>query len=633
MAGVLLLVLYLLAGLMLSEGVFARFARPVRIWLGLVSGLVLMMWLPSIWAFPFDFTRKANLIALLSAYALSVPAFVLGKRVKSAPYGEKMPPVRAVLALVVPFVLLFAYLQYTHYFRDVGGALHVGQSTYGDICMHSAIITSLQNAAYPPDYSILPGARLGYPFLADALSASMLLFGTPLSLSMTVPGTLMGLLTAWGFVMLAWKMTGSMRAAAVAFLLLFLNGGLGFLYAFDLVAEDTSAVIDIFEGYYLAPANMPALNLRWVNIICDMLLPQRTFLAGMCILIPALYLLCDAMHKREAGSADMHIWIPLGVLAGTMPMIHTHSFMALGLITLGAMAAIILREKKWKDMEGFIAYGIIAVVMALPQLIIWTFPQTGSAGALAFWPGWVNNTGGGLRDETLWFWVKNVGPVFLLLVPAAIGAKKTEKALCAGAALALAVANLIRFQMLLYDNNKIIYAAYLIACPVAAAYLVRIYDRLRGIPGRTWIAACFLFVSLVSGALSAAREIVSDYQIFGESEVEAADFLRDETPEHCMLLTGRQHNNLASVLAGKNVVCGPDNFLSTHGLDYSDRARDVVSMYEAPEESGHLFEKYQVDYVMVSAWERSQFEMKEDWFRENCRMVFENPSVRIYALD
>ena len=84
-------------------------------------------------------------------------------------------------------MLMSGYLQYTHMFREVDGALYVGQSTYGDLCMHASFATGLIGQSYPPEYSILPGTRLGYPFLVDALSATMLIYGTPLAAAFSVP--------------------------------------------------------------------------------------------------------------------------------------------------------------------------------------------------------------------------------------------------------------------------------------------------------------------------------------------------------------------------------------------------------------------------------------------------------------
>ena len=81
-------------------------------------------------------------------------------------------------AVVLPLTLLSGYLQYTHCLR-VGsdGGWWVGQSTYGDLPMHMSFITSLKNAAFPPDYALFPGQRLSYPFLTDSLSTSLYLMG------------------------------------------------------------------------------------------------------------------------------------------------------------------------------------------------------------------------------------------------------------------------------------------------------------------------------------------------------------------------------------------------------------------------------------------------------------------------
>ena len=93
-------------------------------------------------------------------------------------------------------------------------ALHVGQSTYGDLCLHLGIATGLQGSAYPPDYTLIQDVLLGYPFLMDALSASMISLGTGLAASFVIPGSLMMGLVFLGFVILAWELTHS-RAAVV----------------------------------------------------------------------------------------------------------------------------------------------------------------------------------------------------------------------------------------------------------------------------------------------------------------------------------------------------------------------------------------------------------------------------------
>ena len=58
MGGILLLFSFLLCGVAAADAIFARRCGLVRLWLGLVGGLMLMMWTPIPFAFIFDFTVK-----------------------------------------------------------------------------------------------------------------------------------------------------------------------------------------------------------------------------------------------------------------------------------------------------------------------------------------------------------------------------------------------------------------------------------------------------------------------------------------------------------------------------------------------------------------------------------------------
>lgn len=71
-------------------------------------------------------------------------------------------------------------------------------------------------------------------------------------------------------------------------------------------------------------------------------------------------------------------------------MIHTHSFLALGVISLGAMIDCLLREKKrrLRTLLLFALYGAAACALALPQLLEWTFPQTVGGGSLRILFNW-----------------------------------------------------------------------------------------------------------------------------------------------------------------------------------------------------------------------------------------------------
>ena len=640
MGGILLLLGFEACGYVLADGLFRRRDGIVRLWLGLTAGLLMMMWLPSLFAYALKFTAAAQYAALgLAAVLAALSRLFLREKTGPARLeGEKRPfcgdmPAWLPIALIVPLLILSIYLQYTHTLREVDGALHVGQSTYGDLCLHLGIATGLQGSAYPPEYTLIQDVLLGYPFLMDALSASMLCLGTGLQAAFVIPGSLMMGLVYLGFILLAWELTHSRAAVVVAYLLMFLNGGLGFFYVLDEVWQDPTALKNVFTGYYAAPANMVEHNIRWVNVICDMMIPQRTLLAGWTMVIPALYLLVLAMREKSR-----RLYVILGVLAGAMPMVHTHSFLALALISAGCLVWTLWHaEDRRKALIDYALYAGIAAALALPQLLTWAIPQTvggaATTGSLSLRFNWVNfdTATGRLIDGYFWFWVKNVGPVYLVMLPAALLCKGWKRGLALGALFVYAAAELIQFQPNAYDNNKLFYVAFLLMLPLATRYLVTLWDRLRGLPGRSLLAAVFLFLSLTSGVLSLGREAVSDYQLFSAGEVEAAEYIRDELPADAVYLTGDQHNNFVTALSGRQIVCGTGSYLYFHGVNYEKAALDARRMLEAPADNLALFEEYGVGYVVIGNSERYNYALDEVYFAENCALVYDEGGVSIYA--
>ena len=635
MGGILFLCGFLICGVVIADQLFSKKSVLTRLWLGLCAGLLLMMWLPALFAFPLGFTRLANLLGLsVAALAAFLLAWRGRRRLRSrAPFCGDLSP-WLLLALLAPLALLSAYLQYTHVLRTVDGALHVGQSTYGDLCLHLGIATSLRNAHFPPEYSILPGTPLGYPFLGDSMVTSMLLFGGNLALSFALTGTLMMALVYTGFILFAWELTRRKSAVALAFAFMFINGGLGFLYTFDGALKDPTMLYNVFTGFYNAPTNMPDLNLRWVNVICDMMIPQRTLLCGWTVLLPALYMLVDAIRENNARRYAL-----LGVWAGLMPMVHTHSFFALGLMSAGVMLHQLISRphaERRACFVRFLCYGAPALALALPQLLTWTFPQTVGGGSLALRFNWVNNQGDGrLIDGYFWFWIKNVGLIYLLMVPAALSAKKGGllRSISLGALVIYTVAELIQFQPNPYDNNKLFYVAYMLMLPTVALYLLQIWERLRGVRGRALLACLFMGASTLSGALSLGREVVSDYQLFSAAEVRAADFIEENLPADAVFLTGDQHNNAVAALTGRSIVCGTGSYLYYHGLDYSAQRDAEARMLSAPGDNLELFDQYGVDYVYISNQERYNFGADENWFDAHLRRVYDVDGIRIYAVD
>ena len=665
--------MYLYFGVMTVRFLLPRHRPLNRIWLGMSLGLLEEMWLPAIGAFFFSFGAEAHVFGAAVLFVLTLACWFLRDRRTPADWDEKENELlRQILLFCVPLTILAAWLQYSHVMRvDAGGNWHVGQSTYGDLPMHLSFITGLVGKKFPAEYPFYPGARLSYPFLTDSLSSTFCLMGCSLQAAVILPSTLMMALCYMGVVVLSRDMTGGKRTAVLAAALFFLNGGLGFLYDFDLAGGSWTAeegapffaragqtisgwfsavsqrVNAILTGYYKTPTNQPdPNNLRWSNVICDMMVPQRTLLGGWCMTIPCFYLLNAVFRPRmrdpENRGRDLAL---LGVWAGALPLIHTHSFLALGLASFGTMCydlihgdpmAMTVRRPRVRILLPYLLYAAIAAVLAAPQLFAFTFSQTfqeGSRSFLSFQFNWVNNPSGrGMRDLYLWFYIKNIGLPFLALIAALFEKVPRNRRIFAMAIPIILAAEFIRFQPNEYDNNKLFYLAWLLCSMIVADWCSRLWGRLRGFHGRRFLAVLAAVVTFLSAGLTIWRECVSDYVAFSSDAVEAGRFVKDHTEEHAVFITGTQHLNPVISIAGREIVCGPDLWLYWHGFDTRDRQEEIEAFYEAPEENAGVAGKYGAEYVYVSSYERDSYNVDEAGLARIGLKVFENDEASIYRL-
>ncbi|MBE5804203.1 MAG: hypothetical protein E7316_06800 [Clostridiales bacterium] len=647
----LYLAVYVVCGVLIARWLLPRHSPIARAWLGVSLGLLLMMWLPALCAFALDFTMAAHLVALLPLSMITAGCWFLRDKRKPARWDKREQSLLIQCLLVaLPLTVLSGYLQYTHMVRvDQWGNWNVGQSTYGDLPMHMSFITGLKNASFPPDYPFYPGQQLSYPFLMDSLSTSFYLMGCSLQTALILPGTLMMALCYVGVMILAREMTLGKKTVVLAALLFFLNGGLGFLYDFDQAAgyeadgtlTIVSRVENILNGYYKTPTNQPdPNNLRWSNVIADLMIPQRTLLGGWCMVIPCFYLLytCfDPSRRRELGGLRGEAL--LGVWGGALPLIHTHSFVALALCSVGMLAYDLIHdEERWLQLRRYLCYGGIAVVLSVPQLVLFTFAQVFQGGEsnsfITLWFNWVNNPygDGELRDFYLWFYVKNIGLPVIALILAVIERDRHTRRIFAGAAVIILAAELIRFQPNAYDNNKLLYLAWLLCCMIVADWCAKVWKHLKGLRGRGVLAAMAAVVLFLSAGLTLWRECVSSYQAFGHYAVEAGEYARDNTEEGSVFLSGTQHLNPVSSIAGRTTVCGPDLWLYYHGFDTTERKRDIAAFYAAPRENLTILSKYDVDYIYLSSYEHGDYDVDQAALDDMFETVFHNGEATIYKV-
>ncbi len=634
MAGICWFLSFQVLGYLSSRLLFPTRGKAVRIWLGSVLGSVAAIWLPVPFSFFFRFTPLAQWLSLLTGLlAFSVFIILRKKRpagisaVVHAPESNDTCPhsILPLLVLLPLFLLLCTVLLLSHTLSPGENGLYTGQCTFGDMCMHLGFITSLAvQGTFPPYYSIFPSAKLCYPFLCDSISASLYVLGTSLRISYIFP-----MLFALGQVFCGvWFLSADFcrkrGAPVLCCVLFFLNGGFGLFYFLN----GEYSFTDLFFGFYKTPTNLTDAGIRWVNVIADMLIPQRATLFGWSVLFACLWLL-----YRAAFCNDKTLWPVSGCLGGLLPMIHTHSYLALGLIAFMWLLWTLKRDKLSRTwFRNWLLFGVPAVALAVPQLLEWTFRSVnGNAHFLRIGIDWVN----GFQENWFLFWLKNLG-ILLPFGPVCFYLADREHRAAASASLFIFVlGEFILFQPNPYDNNKLFYVAYLLLCLICADGLLTLLQRIRSVALRRSVLVFLLLLTTNAAALTLTREVVSGisphhYLLFSSNDVAAADYIRDNTEPDALFLTASNHNNTVAVLSGRNILCGSGSYLYYHGLDYRSTEKleeQMLTDYSVFKEN---YRDLGIDYVFIGNNERSLGGDTPARLADNYPLVYSNAQVRIY---
>lgn len=687
--------IYQIVGIIIISYLLKEERKSVQLLIGSVCGTVLFQWLPLCLSFLMGFNQISHLLALgiLLVFFAVFHIRNIKKRfgIKPLLLGENCLKSKTYLIwlFIIPLFCYICYILHTHTILEQNGSLYTGQTTYGDMNMHLGFITSIAvQGKFPPEYSILPGTKLSYPFLCDSVSSSIYIFGASLRFSYIFPMLFAILQVFYGVYLFLFTWLKRNLTAILGWILFFFCGGFGFFYFLDIRSGITNFT-RIFTEFYETPTNLVEKNIRWVNVVVDILIPQRASLFGWAVLIPSLILLYKISFEQKK------YFVLTGILIGSLPMIHTHSFLTASIFAAAWCLCTLVKKQAWKEqlltilqkhsmlfaiillsfMEGFsflqkqnkdsffifipiviivtcfligiyslvlalrektgiqwiFTWGIcfaLILLLALPQLFIWTFQQTSNENFLKVHFNWGNQF-----DSYIWFYIKNMGIVFLLFIIALRKLKKSDYSILFPAFLIWILAEFIQFQPNEYDNNKLLYPIYILVCGVTANYLSILLEKKKRVFTTFIISICMISTTL-SAILTMGREFVSKYELYDKNQVLMANYIKDYTKSDSVILTNTRHNNAVAALTGRNIVCGSGSFLYYHGLNYQQREAEIAMIYENIEQNDSLIKYYQIDYILVGPEERNSYpQINESLIQKNFTCIAAFDTVMLYQVN
>ncbi len=541
------------------------------------------------------------------------------------------------------FVVLFWLFFDRTMIETAQGIFTGGSQNLGDLPFHlGAIFSFTEGNNFPPENPSYAFAKFSYPFMADLITAALVAFGAKVREAMLIQNIALAFSLLVILERFTFKLTGNRLAGKIAPVLLFFCGGLGFVW---FLKDYWQGAQSLTEFLWKMPTDYTISdNFRWGNSLVTLFMTQRSLLLGMPLTIIVLQKLWETFDSQQStvishqNSETQHSALSiqhfaLGLLAGTLPLIHVHSLAVLFVVTA---FLFVFRLDRWRE---WMTFGIGVAVVAVPELI-WV--MTGSATRLTEFVAW--NFGWDKRDlNFFWFWTKNTGAFIPLLIfglwmianhverqnqlaenAESEDVSKSEKSIHHSPftvhhllfylpfLFCFLVANLFKLAPWEWDNIKVLIYWFVGSVPFVALFLAELWNKDKIL--KTVAAVC-LIVLTFSGALDVWRTITNqtNYNVFSKDSVAIAEQIKNKTAPKALFLNAPTYNS-AVVLSGRRSLMRYSGHLSSYGIDYYEREADVKRIYAGDATAELLLKKYNVEYVIVSPEERGNVSVNDAFF-------------------
>jgi hypothetical protein len=534
---------------------------------------------------------------------------------------------------------------FDHVLIETAGGISTGYvNNLGDLPFHLSLITSFAYGAnLPPQDPTYAGTALTYPFLADYLSAMLVVAGASLRESIFVPNLLLGSCLVGLMARWTWSLTRSRLAAAIAPVLVLLGGGLGWL----MLADDArvsgqgvvAAIINPPHDYTILGDSI----WRWGNAITTLLVTQRSLLFGLPVAILIFTLTWRSLHAPAAPGwtgPRSRMLLAAGLLTGPLALVHTHTLV----VVLGTsfLQGILFREWRSGRGRGWILYLLGAAALAVPGVLLLTVGSAANvAGFFGFEVGWDHGT-----TDPVVFWLANTGLFIpLLLIGLLVGripwvrqktiARRRLAMFLVPFLVWFIVPNVLRLAPWIWDNIKVLFYWWVGMAPLVALVLATWWHRSRAL-GRAVVVGVLISLTL-AGSIDIWRAASGQtvYEEYAPDSLALAAAIRDRTQPGALILSAPTWNPTV-FLTGRPSLLGYTGYIWAHGLPYTDRERDIEAIYAGTAEALPLLRKYGIDYVELTpverGWMTGNNESVSDAFFGSLQIVAQSGDYRLYEV-
>lgn len=534
------------------------------------------------------------------------------------------------------FVFVVLWFFFERAMIETGEGIFTGGSqNLGDLPFHlGAIFSFSEGNNFPPENPSFAFAKFTYPFLADFVTACFVKIGVGVREAMLVQNVFLGFSLVVLLENFTLRLTNNKFAGKIAPILLLFSGGLGFVWFFKDFWQGSESLSEFL--WKLPQDYTIGEKFRWGNSLVVLFLTQRSLLFGMPLTLIALTKIWnifnsektnddeqDEQNKKSFSAFHFPFSIFLvGLLAGTLTLIHVHSLAVLFVV---CAFLFFFRFDRWRDWTLF-AVGVS--IIAIPELL-WSL--TGSATNLKEFVGWHFGWDSGKQNFVM-FWAKNIGLFAPILIVGLILVYWTQKDTAEDKhktenqkpnaenlllfylpfAFLFLVSNTLKLAPWEWDNIKVLIYWFVGSLPFVAFVLAWAWEKKTVL--KFVAAVCFVVLTL-SGALDVWRTVSGqiNYKVFDKDAVKVAELIKQKTAPNALFLNAPTYNS-AVVLSGRRSLMRYSGHLSSYGINYEPRENEVKRIYEGTALADKLLQKNNIEYVIMSPEETANLAVREEFF-------------------
>jgi len=543
------------------------------------------------------------------------------------------------------WILYFIWFWAHGVFSDQAGDFYIGNANmWGDWALHFMCGSAMAfRSLILKNSPLLYGVHFRYPFAADLISALLIRAGFPFWSSFTVPSFIFSIAAVFALFYFSREIIKDELAAVLGCFIFMLNGGTGIFRFFREVAASRTP----FHTLLYPPlryTHMDELSVYWISIVDSMFIPQRSFAFGFSLALAALLIIYR--FKSDPRRPAWRWILVSGLILGLMPVLHTHSFLAVFFILLFWSVDDSIQNRSHfvrERLPYWTALAALVAAIAIPVMKLAHMLEIDNQGFAHRCIGWYAGI-----DHLNWFvfWWRNWGltPLaalngLILLIWKPSGFRNAVIFL--PFFFIFALVNLITFQPWPWDNTKLLAWASVGISLLAGYFVAELVRSSAGTAGHNRkriffkrAAGAALFVSMIAtGTLDDYRILlpsINRYKVYTNEELSLADWFRKNTPIEAVVLTAPYHNNWSFNLTGRQALMTYDGWLWTHGYNYWKVAEDLRTMLTQPT-SRALYQKYGVTTVVLGPIEKRDYQPDIALFRRTFQLLKESDNYVIFS--